>query len=449
MRYNNDHIICILIETNIIMLFIHKVNIQQKLHRLRSTKSLLNGVLFSMYSFLNRGITFLLLLLLANYISPADYGYLSLFNTVLMVLGYFIALSADGYMGIVYFKEGKEGQKQVVSAVSFIILIISIVFLGILVVFGKWVSHAVNLRVEMLYVGVVISAATVFKNMYLDNIRLHEEVKLYGIISCSNAFLFFVLSLVLVIGFNLSWYGQIYANLLITVIYGGYALYYFVRGRYFTLNFKEIFKPMILWSIPLIPHAASAFIRQGCDRYIINSYHSIYDVGLFSFALNIINIVLIIGLGFNNSNSVDIYKTLGNKETSGVKKYAKLVKTIRLFSVLYLVSSIIVAVLSYIFVPLLLPQYTESKGYILILAIFGYLQCIYLLWTNYLFYYNKTKQIMFITFGSSVLHLLLSLWLTRYDLYYTAVIYCITQGIVAFAIKYLAKKEINNNLLLN
>ena len=431
------------------MQFIHKVNIQQKLHRLQSCKSLLNGVLFSMYSFLNKGIIFLLLLLLANYISPADYGYLSLFNTVLMVLGYFIALSADGYMGIVYFKEGEDCQKQVISAISFIILLISIVFLGILGISGKWISHVVNLRVEMLYIGVVISAATVFKNMYLDNIRLHEDVKLYGIVSCSNAFLFFVLSLVLVIGFHLSWYGQIYANLLTTVLYGGYALYYFIRERYFTLHFKKILRPMILWSIPLIPHIASGFIRQGCDRYIINSYHSIDDVGLFSFALNIANIVFIFGLGFNNSNSVDIYKTLGNKELSGVEKYNKLAKIRKLFSSLYLVISIIVAILAYIFIPLLLPQYTESKGYILFLAFFGYFQCVYLLWTNYLFYFNKTKQIMFITFGSSILHLLLSLWLTRYGLYYTAVIYCVTQGIVAFVIKYMAKRELNSNLLLN
>lgn len=418
-----------------------------KAKELLNNPNLRNGALFSIYSFLNKGIVFVLMLLLAKYISPADYGYLSLFNTVLMVLGYFIALSSDGYMGVVYFKDGKEGQRKVITAVAFLICIISIILFCILACFGKTIGNAVSIPSKLLYVSVIISAATIIKNMYLDNLRLHENVKLYGLVSCSNVILFFIISLVLVIIYDFSWQGQIYANLVVTVLYAGYALYSFIRGKYFTSNFKQIIKPMLVWSIPLIPHAASNFIRQGCDRYIINSFHSIDDVGLFSFALNIANIVLILGLGFNSSNSVDIYKTLGDKNMSGIDKYNYLSKMRNLFSTLYLGCSILVAVISYIFVPLLLPQYASSKGYILVLSIFGYLQCIYLLWTNYLFFYNKTKTIMLVTFVSSVIHLILSLCITRYSLYFTAILYCFTQSIVAFSIKYLAKKELRSKLL--
>ena len=63
-------------------------------------KSLVEGLAFSGFSFINRGFVFLLLLILASYISPAEYGYLNLFNTVVMVIGYFMALSTEGYFGI-------------------------------------------------------------------------------------------------------------------------------------------------------------------------------------------------------------------------------------------------------------------------------------------------------------------------------------------------------------
>lgn len=50
---------------------------------------------------------------------------------------------------------------------------------------------------------------------------------------------------------------------------------------------------------------------------------------------------------------------------------------------------------------------------------------------------------MYITFGSSAVHLLLSLLLTRYSLYYTASIYVLTQlGVVLF-IRKMAKDTLN------
>ena len=64
------------------------------------SSSLVNGALFSLYSFINRGISFFLLLILANYITPSEYGYLSLWGTVISVIGFSIAMGTDGYFEI-------------------------------------------------------------------------------------------------------------------------------------------------------------------------------------------------------------------------------------------------------------------------------------------------------------------------------------------------------------
>ena len=64
------------------------------------------------------------------------------------------------------------------------------------------------------------------------------------------------------------------------------------------------------WGIPLIPHLATTWLRQGCDRYIINYHYELAEVGLFSFALNMANIIEMMGGSFNANNYVNIYKTL-------------------------------------------------------------------------------------------------------------------------------------------
>ena len=62
-------------------------SLPQRFHSLIHNKTVRNGGLFAIFSFFNRGISFVLLTILARYISPADYGELSLFNTLITLLG--------------------------------------------------------------------------------------------------------------------------------------------------------------------------------------------------------------------------------------------------------------------------------------------------------------------------------------------------------------------------
>ena len=203
---------------------------------------------------------------------------------------------------------------------------------------------------------------------------------------------------------------------------------------------------MLYWGIPLIPHSASNFFRQGCDRYIINAYYDISEVGLFSFALTLCNIIIMVGIGFNQVNSVNIYKILGDKQMESPKKIELLNKQKRQILYIYVIATIIIAISGYIVTPMVLPKYSESVNYFLILSLYGFAYCLYFLNTNFLFYYKKTKNIMYTTFLSSILHLFLSLLISGYSLYLTACLYVLTQLIVVYFIRKMAIKELSMNL---
>ena len=96
--------------------------------------------------------------------------------------------------------------------------------------------------------------------------------------------------------------------------------------------------------------------------------------------------------------------------------------------------------------PLLLPRYAESIPYFLILSLQGLGQCFYFLYSNYLFYYHRNKQLMLVTFATSVLHLALSLLLTRYSLIYTCCIYVFVQIILVYSLYKLSRKALTDNL---
>ena len=410
------------------------------LKQLIKNKSLHNGALFSLFSFINRGFSFLLLLILANYILPAEYGYLSLFSTIVMVLGYFIAMSTEGYLSLSFFKEGPNGIKQTFSCIFFTCIISTILATLSLTIFGEKISLKTSLPLHSLSIAICIVFFTVFFNLFLDYLRINKNVRSYGILSCGNALLNFFVSIILVKHLHQGWEGRINAQMICCILFGLLSLAFFIKKKYMTFPNKKHWKMMLLWGIPLIPHLATNFIRQGCDRYIVNYYHTIEDVGLFSFALNLSNIIIMVGVGFNQSNSVEIYSILGNTTIEPQKKQALLKHQKKSIFLINLICSIIILFSCLIFIPYALPQYSAAMKYLPVLALYAFLNCLYFLYTNFLFYFKETKHLMYITFGTSILHLIFSLIFTRYSLHFTCLVYTMSQ----FVIFILLKKHTNN-----
>lgn len=416
--------------------------------KLRINKTLVDGGLFSIFSFVNQGISFLLLIILAKYIKPAEYGSLSLYYTVSTFVSYVIALSTTGYVSVAYFQKSREEFKKDFST---IISITSTVFTFLMLVvlfFSNPFGAALSLPRELLYAVLFNSFFYVFFEIYLNFVRIQKKVGLYGLLSCSFAFLNFILSLLFVIKIDMNWQGRIYAQLGCSIAFGLLSILAFLKYRLY--DFRGLswtrFKFILLWGIPLIPHLSALWIRQGADRYIINGFYDASNVGLFSFALNLANIIITIGSAFNATNSVDIFHEL-SLDKPVIEKYKKLRKQSKLILLICLVTTIVIVAGVSVAVPWLLPNYSPSLGYFYILAIYGFIQCFYFLVCNYLFYYNKNKEIMYITFSTAILHLGLSLIFTRYSLYLTCIIYVLIEALIVLLVYFRCRKVIKENMV--
>lgn len=414
--------------------------------RLRNNKTLVNGSLFSIFSFFSQGTSFLLLILLASYIAPAAYGELSLFNTIVQFLGYFIALSTQGYMSVSYFQRGKYLFCKDVSSIIYICISITVFFFFILLIGGEFLSLCTGLTLPVLWIAVIIAALQVIWSMLLDYYRILEKVGTYGFYSCSFVLLNFVLSLYLVIVLNQGWEGRIYAQFICVVLFGIITFFIFIVNKLFTINIQLAdVKMILLWGIPLIPHLGSIWIKQGGDRFIINHFHTLDDVGLFSFALNLTSIIFMIGSAFNATNSISIFQTLAaNIDIEEKKQILKRQTKNMVYT--FIIAYLLIVISVIVFIPILLPKYALSIPFFIILSIQGLGQCFYFLFCNYLFYYHQNKKIMYVTFGTSLLHLCLSLVITKYSLYYTCSIYVIVQIIIVAFIYILSKKILMSNL---
>ena len=426
------------------------MTIKSLFQRVSGNKTLVNGSLYSLFSFLGQGCNFLILILVAGYILPADYGKLSIFSTIATFMGYFIGLSTYGYVSISYFRETYSVFKKDFTAIIFIHILSFLVFALVAILLTDNMVKALETTRSLLFYALIISFGNILFNIHQDYLRIQERLKSYGIWSITNVLLNFVLTLTFVILFKQGWLGRIDAQLIGMLILGLLAVVSFWHSKLFSIDFSwKRYKSILLFGLPMIPHLATIWIKQGLDRYIINYHYTTYEVGIFSFAISLVTVIVMIGSAFNATNSVTLYQILGNKTTSNVEKHMALHRQTKTIALVYIAASAAYVLCIVPICYLALPKYTSAIPYFLILCGYGLLQCFYFLYCNYMFFYKETKQLMYITFGSSLLHLALSLLLTQYSLYLTAIIYVLVQAVILVLVRHYARRILQQNLPLS
>ncbi len=407
-----------------------------------NNKNIKNSLIYTFFLFFNNGLSFILLLILANYLLPNEYGELSLFTTYISLLQIVICLSSSAYVTVAFFhKNINDIQKIIISIIAISTIILFILELIIHIDPSK-IENIIGFPILFVSLGIFICYFQVINNLNLDLWRLEEKPFAYGLYNFSYALLNFVLTLWFVIELKKGWTSRPYAWLIIS------SIYFIISGLYLTKRgyiqwikpSSKIIKEILYYSLPLIPHSISYWIKQGADRYILNYYYNTEAVGYFSFAMNLASIVVMVGTAFNSSNSVYIFKNLQqgyNKVKKKLRKQEKIVSFTFIF-IGAIILTLVTITIQYIF-----PKYINSIVYMIPLMIGAIFQCIYLLFVNYIFYYKKTPILMLISLTTALIQIILSIFFTRYSTIYTAYISMFMSILTAISVFIYSKKLVN------
>lgn len=389
------------------------------IQRILNNKNFRNGALFALFSFFNTGINFVIMMVMARFIKPDSYGQLSLFTTMVSLLSIFICLNTNGFIGVNFFSSSKEKIQRLLNVVVLTTLLAYMVMLTAMCCFTSALEEVSGLTIVYQFYAISFCALNVMNALLLDVWRLEEKVWRYGTFSVLLVICNLILT-VLFVGFlRWDWQGRMYAQVITCAGFAVLAFYILTKKNYLRMVFpkKEDFVGAYRFGIPLIPHTTSFWLRQGLDRYVINAFTTQAMVGLFSFAANFANIIQIIGSAFNASYSVNIYKTLATANIDSVKL---LRRNCWYLVGVYFVITLLIFLFASLLIPFAFPQYNDCIIYLFPLCGGAMFQCFYLVYVNILFFYKRTKILMYITFTCSLLHCIMSLLLTKYGVIYTA-----------------------------
>lgn len=343
---------------------------------------------YTFANIINGVVPFLLLPIITRYLTPEDYGTVSMFTMITSITTIFIGLSINGAIARQYYEKDSTDISVYIGNCFYILFISTIVIVVLFVSFSDIISRYTRIPSNWLWAVVLFSFSQFVVNVMLLLLQVQVKPIKYGLIQISQTALNFVLSIFFVVYMGMNWKGRVSAQLLSVFVFSIIAFIMLSKNNClkFKLNFSYI-RNAISFGVPLIPHAFGGLTITMVGRFMITNMVSISETGLYTVGVQIGSVISMLAVSFNNAYVPWLFKNLKNGS------YAKKVNIVKLTYV-YFVLIILLALFLTIFSPWLLnffvgKSFFDSNHFVLWTAMGASFQGMYYMVTNYIFLFTK------------------------------------------------------------
>jgi O-antigen/teichoic acid export membrane protein len=379
------------------------------------------------YSFvegLSKGLNKLLFLLLPLIIPVKDFGYIGLVVALEVLIPYITLLGFD--RAVLRFYNDKFPNFEATIFKSIFCAHWIFIFLAFLTtIFG--VQYAFGLRIFpdliLILLLVYFQSKHSIKLNILRSTSCHNEFFKWRIIQQISKLIFSLIAL---------YFFNNYMSYIIASLVSATLLELFFKVDYSNENEKkfnnETFKRLFVFSWPMIFHGIAGNLLGNADKFIIDKYMSVSDVGQYSFAYTIGSMIVFSYLGLSIYFEPSIYKQ------KNINALEMLIKTFRSLSLLTGSLALLILILVVEFLlPKVYPSYTSIFWSIPYIAISFLLYPFYLSGNYRLSFFKKTKLIASISIISSALNIGCNIYfIPKYGVMAAVIINIFTYFIQAF-----------------
>ena len=366
---------------------------------------------YAVSSLLVSGIPFFVLPILTYYLSPYDYGQLTLFSTYVTILIPLISLGATGLIGIEYFKKRDREFSRLFSSVARFIFFNFLFVLILTLLFKNKLEIYLGLSPKWVLILPFIVFLSIIVETCYSMIINQKKSFLYGSISVSRTIIEVSLTLLFIIGIGMRWEGRIFSWLATLFIMTFFSILYFKKEGWILKNSFDIkqVKKALIYGIPLVPHILGRFVINQSDAIFIAKMVSVEDVGIYRIGYQIGFIVSVLASVFLNIYSPFLYERL-NEITE--KKKIEIVR----FSYVFLgLLGFLVLFLSLssetIFSYLIDSRYAAGSQFVFWTSLSYFFWGGYLIFAAYIFYLKKTIILTYLAIINVILNLGLNYFL--------------------------------------
>ncbi len=364
-------------------------------------KLIKNSFLYIVLGFLPLAANFFLAPVYSRYISPEQYGIITLSLLFQGFLTLFVTFGLEAGFSRIYFDYHKK-EKLVEGLMSTTLLAMmagGILFWILLYFFGDSVFERFlqnNQFTYQKYGNLVfsITLSTTIHTVFLSYYRNKEEVLKYSLVALSYFFTSVAGILIGVVYLKAEAMGNIVGRAYgTTTVVAVLLALYFLRKK---IRFKvKYLKNSLVYSLPLVPYLLLLMLYNNVDKIMVERYFELETLGLYNFAFQIASVISVFIYAIFNAVSPHIYKlmTEKNENTMSEIKKTNILFHLLVTGAIALGIAVIVPVLK-IFIA---ERYQVIQDYISLLILVYIFQLYYVIYTVPLFFYNKTKILPWIS----------------------------------------------------
>lgn len=382
-------------------------------------KKFINSTLFktsgiyTITSIINAAIPFFLIPILTRYLTPEDYGIVSMFTMLISFIGVFTGLSIHGAINVVYFDSENFEFKEYIFNCIIILLCSTLLVFIICLIFLKFLSNVTKVPEKWVLFAVLISFFQFLTLALLSIYQVRMKAINYSLIQIIQAILNLVLSILFVVILLKGWVGRLLANLLSVTLIGLFALFLLLtKWSKYKININYI-KHALNFGIPLIPHTIGGMLMVLSSRFIITNALGLRETGLYTAGMQIGSLIGIINDSFVKAWAPWLYERL--KEN----KFETKIKIVK-FTYFYFFTILTIALIFGYFSPFIVKivfgkKYYDAKDVILWSSIGYAFNGMYYMVAGYIFYVYKTYYLTIITFICGILNIPITYIFIKYN----------------------------------
>jgi O-antigen/teichoic acid export membrane protein len=364
---------------------------------------------YTLASFIEKGIAFFLLPIFTFYLTPKDYGSLSLLQSLFSFMAPLISIGSLGAISVAYYNGGRERYPSYFSSALIIPVSITLFLTLLALISQNFIGAYFGIPSVWLIILPFFCFLSVFNSMLLIDFQIKNEPFKYARLSLSNSTFGVLLSLFFVIIVGLNYTGRLYGQYIALLIFACITFVILYKRRVLVKEIKlDYIKDSLKFGLPLVPHAFGIMIIEISDRLFIDKILGKDVLGIYNTGYLIGSMVGILCGAFANAIIPFSYK-LFEENTLEAKK-----KIVKVYWVFVLILAFVLFCL-WLITPLIFKYFIDAKFhdgqvYVFWVGLGYFFQGMYLLFANIIFYFKKTKVLFYWSFVNVVVNLSLN-WL--------------------------------------
>jgi O-antigen/teichoic acid export membrane protein len=250
------------------------------------TNTAKQAAIYAIGVILNRAVSFIMIPIYTRYLTPSDYGTVELLTMTIDVVSIIagVGLSTAVYRYYYRFEDEKE-RNSVISTVSLLLILLYFITSSIGFLSSGELSRLIlgggdkNLfYFRLIFMCFFLQA---FIEIPLIFIRAQEKPVFFVLITTIKLALQLSLNIYFVVIEQMSIQGVLYSTLISSLIVGSWLIVYTFKEVGFRFS-KKLAISMMLYGAPLIISNLGDFILTFSDRYFLNAYSTLSEVGIYS-----------------------------------------------------------------------------------------------------------------------------------------------------------------------